>query len=164
MMPYEKTDLQRIYGSDYIDQKAPGFYPVEVNKKRSPVKSFFILDSALLYLQERLSIDTVIKELSFAFVAIITYIYMQNSGRVAALDGFGNLIALTLIAAMAYNLFKASMKSLAPGVICLVGGLVLVSTNIHHQYFKFLSVDMINYIIGTGAFFIGLSLFKSGND
>ena len=110
-----------------------------------------------------MSIDAVIKELSFAIVALVTYVFMQNSGRIASLKGLGSLIGLVLIAALVYNLFKASTKSLTPGVVCLVGGLVLLSSAIHHQYFKFLSTESIEYIIGSGALFIGISLFKSEN-
>ena len=159
MSLYKMSDLEKIYGTPYIDKKAPGYYPIDTKRK-----SNFILDTALDYLKKRLSVDAVIKEFSFATVALITYVFMQNSGRIKSLGGFGYLIGLTLILAIAYNLFKASLKSLTPGLICLAGGLVLLSSNIHHQYFKFLSNDMINSIIGLGAFFIALSLFKSDND
>lgn len=164
MNPYEKTDLEKIYGTAFIDRKQEGFYPLELTKKPAFKKSNFILDTAIFYLKERLSIDTVIKELTFATVAIITYVFMQNSGRIASLKGFGYIIGLVLICAMIYNLYKASIKSLAPGLMCLVGGLVLLSSNLHHQYFKFISNDAINYIIGMGALFIALSLFKAEND
>ena len=159
---YEKTDLEKIYGTPYIDKRALGYYPMAVNKK--PVfKSPVLIDAALRYLKERLSIDAVIKELSFAMVALVTYIFMQNSGRIKSLHSFGYLIGITLLCAITYNLFKASMKSLAPGLMCLVGGLVFLSSD-YQQYFKFLSNEMINYIIGLGAFFIGLSLFKANNE
>ena len=52
----------------------------------------------------------------------MTYIYMQASGRISTLGLFGQFIELILITAVGYNLFKASLKSLAPGIICLVGG------------------------------------------
>ena len=159
MSLYKMSNLEKIYGTPYIDKKAPGYYPIEINRKTN-----FIVDAALNFLKERLSIDAVIKEFSFATVAMVTYVFMQNSGRIKSLGGFGYLIGLTLISAIIYNLFKASIKSLAPGLICLVVGLVLLSSNMHHQYLKFLSNDMLNSIIGIGAFFIALSLFKSNTN
>ncbi len=67
---------------------------------------------------DRLSIDTVIKELTFAFVALLTYVFMQHSGRITSLKGFGYLIGFVLISAVVYNLYKASFKSLMPGLLC----------------------------------------------
>lgn len=163
MNPFEKSDLERIYGTAFIDKKAPGYYPI-VEKKHSDVKMPFILDKAWFYIQERLSIDAIIKELSFACVALATFIYMQISGRLLGLGGFGYLIGLVLVVALSYNLFKASFKSLAPGLICLVGGLVLLSVKADISYLKFLSVSTVNYIIGIGALFIAFALFKSEMD
>lgn len=163
MNPFEKSDLERIYGTPFIDKKAPGYYPM-VAKKSSDLKMPFILDKAWFYIQERLSIDAIIKELSFASVAVATFMYMQISGRLLGLGGFGYLIGLMLVVASVYNLFKASFKSLAPGVICLVGGLVLLSVKADVSYLKFLSVTAVNYIIGMGALFIAFALFKSERD
>ena len=164
MYPNEKNGLEKIYGTPYLDQKAPGYYPILAKKKKPIFKSNFILDSATFYLAQRLSIDTVIKELSFALVALITYLFMQSSGRIKSLGEFGYIIGALLIGALFFNLFKASIKSLTPGLLCLVGGLVLLSDTIHFQCLKFISKEAINYVIGAGAFFVAMSLFKSEND
>ncbi len=162
MPHYQCTDLAKVYGSDYIDKRMLGYYPLEESRKKVRKSSFFV-DSVMLCLHEKLSVDFVIRELSFATVALITYLYMQNSGRLSALGSFGHLIEIMLVVAMGYNLFKASLKSLTPGLICLVGGLVCLSGGIHQHYFKFLTHDNIDYIIGMGALFIGLSLMRSDN-
>ncbi len=153
--------MQTIYNGSFFEGRATSSYPVE-RKELPPVsKSNFIMDSALFYVLERLSIDAVIKELTFASVALLTYLFMQHSGRITSLKGFGYLIGFVLVSAVVYNLYKASFKSLMPGLLCLVGGLFLLASNIHQQFFKFLSNDSIEYIIGMGALFIAFSLFKT---
>lgn len=160
----EKSKVEQLYGLPSLDAISKD-YNAHFSKKNKPfLKSNFIVDSFIFYMRERLSIDSIIKELAFVLVAIATYLFMQKTGRFDTLQGFGSLIGITLLVAMVYNLFKASMKSLAPGVLCLVGGLVLLSPALHVHYFKFISKETIDYIIGTGAFFIGLSLFKSESD
>ncbi|WP_347252563.1 hypothetical protein [Legionella sp.] len=64
----------------------------------------FFMDVALSSFKQRLSIDAIIKELTFAFIALSTYLFMQNSGRIQSLKGFGSLIGIALIAALVYNL------------------------------------------------------------
>ena len=162
MNPNNKFPSNNLYKLPNLDKLTEQHTPFVERKNNHFNQSNFIVDSAIFYLKERLSIDEVIKELTFSAVAAITYIFMQNTGRIAALKGFGNLIGIMLICAMVYNLYKASFKTLAPGVICLVGGLVLLQTNLFHQFFKFISTETVEYIIGTGAFFIALSLFKTG--
>lgn len=157
----EPFDFEKVYGSSYINKKEPGYYPILAKEKNTSSKTNFIFDSMFFYIQDRLSIDSIIKELSFSLVALFTYVFMHYSGRMVKLGDFGIIISFVLVAAMAYNFFKASLHSLAPGVICLVGGLVLLSSSIHQSYFKFISVNSIDYMIGAGAFFIALSLFKS---
>ncbi len=158
-----KTELERLYGTPYIDRKPEGYYPVQ-NAPTKTSSMQFISDSALFYFKERLSIDAAIKEITFALIALVTYLFMQHSGRINSLKEFGYLIGVILISAMAYNFYKASFKSLAPGLFCLLGGLFLLSSKIHQQFFGFLSNTSIEYIIGTGAFFIALSLFKTENN
>ncbi|MBX9703485.1 MAG: hypothetical protein K2X39_04970 [Silvanigrellaceae bacterium] len=164
MFSSENKAFQNIYKMPSLEKRE--YHPIDRSggiEKRSFLKAELLFDSAVSHLKERLSIDAVIKELSFSIVALVTYVFMQNSGRIDSLKGLGSLIGLVLIAALVYNLFKASTKSLTPGVVCLVGGLVLLSTNIHQEYFKFLSNQSIEYIIGVGALFIGMALFKSEN-
>ncbi|STX39280.1 hypothetical protein [Legionella feeleii] len=157
----QKSELEQIYGTPFIDKKAPGYYPVLRAFKTPILKSNILLDKAAFYIRERMAIESAIKELAFAMVALATYVFMQYLGRIVSLQGFGSLISLALISAIVYNFFKASLKSLTPGLIFLVGGLVLLETNIHHQYFKFISSHAVDYIIGTGALFIALALFKT---
>ena len=162
MKPYQRTDLAKMYGSEYIDKRMDGYSHLDGNQNKSR-KSSLLVSRVMGYLHDKLSIDFIIKELSFATFALMTYIYMQTSGRIGTLGLFGQFIELILITAMGYNLFKASLKSLAPGIICLVGGFILFSTGIHQHYFKFITTDHINYIIGTGSVFIALSLMTSDN-
>lgn len=162
---YKRNELQTIYNSaNALDRNKPDFYLTDRQVNRVYSKSNFILDSAIFFVKEHLSIERVIKELTFAFIALATYFFMQYTGRISSLKGFGYLIGLTLISAIVYNLYKASFKSLAPGLFCLVGGLFLLASNTHQQFFKFLSNDSIEYIIGTGALFIALSLFKTSDN
>lgn len=160
---YNKLELEKRYGTPYITQKAEGYYPLEKSKDNKNSKMNFIIDSAVFYFKERLSIDGVIKELTFAFIALTTYVFMQRSGHIKLLDGFGNLIGFLLVTASLYNLYKASFKSLAPGLFCLIGGFVLLETTRLHSLFGFLTKEIIEYIIGIGALFVALSLFKSNN-
>ena len=162
MQPYQSTDLAKLYGTHHIDKRMPGYESLDEGRKK-PRKSNFFVDRMILCLHEKLCVDFVIKELTFAGVALITYLYMQHSGRMASMGSFGHLIEFMLIAAVGFNLFKASIKSLAPGLFCLVGGLVCLSGGIHQHYFKFLTTDNINYIVGFGACLIALSLMRSDN-
>ncbi|STX88345.1 hypothetical protein [Legionella feeleii] len=159
----EKSEFERIYGTSLMPHQSAGYYPIVSSSDRVNFKAPTLLDKAFFHIKEKMAIDYAIKEISFAFVALITYVFMQNTGRIASLKGFGSLIGIVLLCALAYNLFKASLKSLAPGVACLVAGLVLLATNLHQQFFTFLTKDSIEYIIGTGAFFIATSLFGSDN-
>ena len=162
MKPYQRVDLAKMYGSEYIDKRSDGYSYLDANHKKSGNYSVLV-NRVMGALHDKLSIDFIIKELSFATFALMTYIYMQTSGRIGSLGLFGQFIELMLIAATGYNLFKASLKSLAPGIICLVGGFVLLSTGIHQHYFKFLTTNHINYIMGMGSIFIALSLMTSDN-
>ncbi|WP_019218371.1 hypothetical protein [Legionella tunisiensis] len=150
----EHSEFERIYGTSLIPRQGTGSYPVESSPFGTNYKAPSLLDKAFFHVKEKLAIDSVVKELSFAFVALATYVFMQNTGRIVSLKGFGSLIGIVLLCALAYNLFKASFKSLAPGVVCLVGGLVLLATNLHQQFFTFLTKDSIEYIIGAGAFLL----------
>jgi len=162
---YKKNELQTIYNStNAIDKNKADFYSTERQVNRVYPKSNFILDSAIFFVKERLSIDNIIKELTFTFIALTTYFFMQYTGRISSLKGFGYFIGLMLISAAVYNLYKASFRSLAPGLFCLIGGLFLLTSNIQQQFFKFLSTDSIEYIIGIGALFIALSLFKTSDN
>lgn len=159
----EKSEFERIYGTSLISHHGTGSYPVEASPFETKYKAPSLLDKAFFHVKEKMAIDYAIKEISFAVVALITYVFMQNTGRIASLKGFGSLIGIVLLCALAYNLFKASFKSLAPGVVCLVGGLVLLATNLHQHFFTFLTKESIEYIIGTGAFFIAMALFGYDN-
>ncbi|KTC94912.1 hypothetical protein [Legionella feeleii] len=159
----EKSEFERIYGTSLMTNPAANYYPAEYSSEKTHYKAPTLLDKAFFHVKEKMAIDYAIKEISFAVVALITYVFMQNTGRIASLKGFGSLIGIVLLCALAYNLFKASLKSLAPGVVCLVGGLVLLATNIHQQFFTFLTKESIEYIIGAGAFFIAMALFESNN-
>lgn len=162
MQDYQYTELAKVYGNDYVANLVRGDTQLKTSRGKT-LKSSLLVDRAIACLLEKLSIDFVIKELSFATVALVTYLYMQNSGRLSSLSSFGYLIEIMLLVAMGYNLFKASLRSLAPGFICLVGGLVCFPGGIHQHYFKFLTLNNIDYIIGMGAFLIGLSLMRSDN-
>lgn len=155
-----KSDLEQIYKTPYIDRPAPGYYPL-IRTKKNKLPLNYLTDLSLYFFKERLSIDAVIKELTFALVALATYLFMQYSGRITSLKGFGTLIGAMLVFSLFYNLYKASFKSLAPGLMCIGFGLALLTTNLHQQFFNFLSKEMIEYIIGAGAFFVALSLLKT---
>ncbi|KTD32210.1 hypothetical protein Lnau_3121 [Legionella nautarum] len=156
----QKTDLEQIYKTPYIDRPAPGYYPL-VRAKKNKLSLPYITDLSIYFFKERLSIDTVIKELTFALVALATYLFMQYTGRLTSLKGFGTFIGAMLVFSLFYNLYKAAFKSLAPGLICICFGLSLLTTKLHQQFFIFLSKETIEYIIGGGAFFVALSLLKS---
>ena len=143
-------------------KKMEGYYPLlEAKPKKGIFKTPGIFESAKAYLLEKISIDSVIRELTCASVALGIYLFMQSPGRLKALLGFVAFIGLTLIFATVYNLFKASFKSLTPGLICLVGGLVLLNTKMHLPYYKWVTTEYLNYIVGLGAFFMALSLLQS---
>jgi hypothetical protein len=161
--PYQRTDLAKMYGSEYIDKRMNGYSRVGDNQKKSR-KFSFLAGQVTDCLRNKLSIDFIIKELSFGTFALMTYLYMKTSGRIDTLGLFGQFIELILITVIGYNLFKASLKSLTPGIICLLGGFVLFYTGIHQHCFKFLTTDHIDYIIGMGSIFIALSLMTSNHN
>lgn len=165
MSPYDSRTLAKIYGTQHILEPMDG-YPPLINSKSSKKRtssSSVILDKATYYLFEKLSIDFVVKELLFFLVAFSTYLYMHYSGRITPIGLFGHFVDFFLALAMGLNLFRASLKSLTPGIICLVCCLIFLSENVHKHYFSFLPTDYINYILGFGAMLIAISLMASDN-
>lgn len=162
----QHTDLVRIYGSQYIDKKMPGHYPISDTQIKSSIekKPSFFVESIKFYLLDKICIDHVIRELTYASIAFGTFLFMQISGRLTSLSGFGIFIGFFLLFATTYNLFKASFKSLTPGILCLFAGLVLLTSNQDLAYFKWLTHEHLNYLVGMGAFFIAISLLKSENN
>ena len=165
MSLYDSRALAKLYGTQHILEPMEGYPPLMNSKsgKKQASSSRVILDKATYYLFEKLSIDFVVKELLFFLVAVSTYLYMHYSGRLTPSGLFGHFIDFFLALAMGLNLFRASLKSLTPGIICLVACLVLLSGNVHKHYFSFLPTDYINYILGFGAMLISISLMASDN-
>lgn len=159
----EKDVLQKIYGSEYIDKVMPGHYPETTTKKRPAFKLPFTLDVALFYLKERLILDQVIREMTFATLGMALFLWMKLSGRMDAMAGLGLILSGIILFSVFYNLFKASFYCLTPGVLCLVSGYVMLKTGWHLPYLKFVTLHHLNGLIAIGAFFSALSLFRSNN-
>lgn len=162
----QHNDLVRIYGSQYIDKKMPGHYPISDSPQKSSTekKPSFFIESIKYYFLDKICIDRVIRELTYSTIAFSTFLFMQISGRLTSLSAFGIFIGFFLILATVYNLFKASFKSLTPGLLCLFAGLVLLTSNQELSHFKWLTHEHLNYLVGIGAFFIAVSLLNSENN
>lgn len=155
------SELQNLYGVSHIDTPMRGY---EKTHNKPAKKSPLIFHHAWQHIIDKLSIDFVVKEITFAFIAFTTLVYMQYIGKTQALDDLGIIVQSILAFAGFYNLFKASIKSLFPGIFCMAFGLFLTKQTMFFKIFHFITPYYQNIIIGIGAFFIAISLIKSSSN
>jgi hypothetical protein len=62
MKPYQRTDLAKMYGSEYIDKRMDGYSHLDGNQNKSR-KSSLLVSRVMGCLHDKLSIDFIIKEL-----------------------------------------------------------------------------------------------------
>ena len=152
--------LEELYGTKYITEVSPGYKPYsKAPKKRNP-----LFDKAIFSLVEKLSIESVVKELVFALIAMATYVFIYHKGMVNDDSFLGYITSIALTIAIVFNLFKAAINSLTPGILCMGLGVALSFRKIPIKNFEFITSDIINLMIGLGAFYIAISLFKSSNN
>ncbi len=157
----QEFELKELYGVDYINKPMIGYEKTYQHKKK---KSEILFNEAWQHIVEKFSIDAVVKEITFAFVAFAVLLYMQHTGKTKSLEDFGVIIQAILAFAGFFNLFKASIKSLFPGLLCMSFGFFLTMHSIQLKLFNFITPDITNIIIGIGAFYIAISLLKSSSN
>lgn len=146
-------EIENLYGTKLFDET---YTPA--NKPKSGRKLY---DKAVTGILEKLSIDSVVREVSFAVIAMITYAYIFNKGILANDSLIGYFSGVFLVIAIVYNLFKASIHSLAPGLFLLAFSAAMTYRNTPLKNLEFLTPEVLNYMIGIGAFYVAISLLKT---
>lgn len=160
MNHYDSSNaIRRIYGENaHIDKKMPGHYPEDdfYSTGKSSKKRTRLMPIAMEFIREKCNVSDVLRELVFSVICIFVFYSFLDGKSLASLKGFNQLVSWFLIAAIAYQFYKASLKSFIPGFVCIAIGVIVKSCGLHDTVFDMLTLQHINYIFGLGGIYISV--------